>query len=109
MVGDQTSENKGVDIPALILELAELLKKHPVMILNTPDRLKVCEGQKWAAQNWETSKRISHLVYMNPDEDLKYASNASGSWNTEVVDDVGWYVGRHCSIFLDAAESKQLF
>lgn len=66
-IHNPASKNRDAGVPASVLELADLLRQHPVMILNKPDRLKVCEGQKWASQNWETSKRISHLVYMNPE------------------------------------------
>jgi DNA primase len=66
-VGDGPVREKPALLPDGVLELADLLKQHPVMIVNSPERLKVCEGQKWAAQNWEVSTRISHLVYMTPE------------------------------------------
>jgi hypothetical protein len=46
-------------------ELAGLLRKHPVQIRVAPDgsRVIVLESQGWKRRNWETSKRISELVF----------------------------------------------
>lgn len=46
-------------------ELAELLKRHPVKIRVSPDasRVIILESQDWKRRNWETSKRISELVF----------------------------------------------
>ncbi len=54
-------------IPAGVQELADLLKKHPVSIFSTANRLQIRESARWAGQNWEISKRISHLVYFEPE------------------------------------------
>ena len=56
-----------VDVPAGVMELAELLKKHPVMIHNSAKRTYVRESQGWVKKNWEVSKRICELVYMTPE------------------------------------------
>lgn len=52
------------ELPEAILELAELLKVHPVSIYVTPQRVHLRHPQKWARQNWDVSKRISELVFM---------------------------------------------
>ena len=48
-------------------ELAALLRAHPVQIRVAPDgsRVHIREKQDWKAKNWETSKRISDLVFFD--------------------------------------------
>lgn len=46
-----------------IQELATILKEHPVAIHVAPDRIRIRETQKWVRENWETSKRLSELVF----------------------------------------------
>lgn len=48
-------------------ELAALLRAHPVQIRVSPDarRVHIRESQAWKAKNWETSKRISDLVFFD--------------------------------------------
>ncbi len=46
-------------------ELARLLRQHPVEIRVSPDgsRVHIRENRTWQRLNWETSKRISELVF----------------------------------------------
>jgi hypothetical protein len=48
-------------------ELAGLLRRHPVEIRVAPDgsRVHIRENQNWKAKNWDTAKRISHLVFQD--------------------------------------------
>jgi len=62
----QKTPGESAGTPAGILELAELLKRHPVTIHNTLERTRIRQGQRWARENWDVSKRISELVYMTP-------------------------------------------
>ena len=48
-------------------ELAGLLQKAPVSIRKSPKRVYLAETRKWARQNWEMSKRISELVFLEPE------------------------------------------
>ena len=48
-------------------ELAGLLRKHPVVIHNTPDRTFIAASLKWQRQNWDVYRRISALVFMDPE------------------------------------------
>jgi DNA primase len=50
-------------------ELARLLRDHPVQVRVAPDasRVWIRESQGWRSKNWETSRRISQLVFMNND------------------------------------------
>lgn len=70
-------EQKGLE------ELAALLKAHPVQIRITADgrRIYIRENQAWKAKNWEISKRISHLVFL----DCKVLDHLLGL-GVEVVD-----------------------
>ena len=52
------------DVPPAVLELADILKQHPVAISVTAERTHIRYTQKWARQNWDTSKRLSELVFM---------------------------------------------
>lgn len=47
-------------------ELAGLLRKHPVSVRLAPDgsRVWIRENTNWARKNWETSRRISQLVFL---------------------------------------------
>jgi hypothetical protein len=64
-------------------ELAALLRAHPVAIRIAPDgsRVYIRESQAWKAKNWETSKRISDLVFF----DCKVLEHLLGL-GVEVVD-----------------------
>ncbi|MGD9209608.1 MAG: CHC2 zinc finger domain-containing protein [Desulfobacteraceae bacterium] len=53
------------ELPDSVKELVLLLQQYPVAIFNTSDRLKILETRGWADRNWEVSKRISDLVYLN--------------------------------------------
>ena len=57
-------------------ELARLLRDNPVQVRVAPDgsRIFIRESQGWKAKNWETSRRISQLVFMTP-EVLDYLLN----------------------------------
>lgn len=48
-----------------VIELAGLLRAHPVQIRVAPDsaHIWIRESQDWKRRNWETSKRISELVF----------------------------------------------
>lgn len=48
-----------------VKELVAILASHPVAIHITPDRIRIRETRKWARENWETSKRLSDLVFLN--------------------------------------------
>jgi DNA primase len=50
-----------------VMELAELLRKHPVQLRVARDgsRVWVRENASWARNNWEVSRRISRLAYMS--------------------------------------------
>ena len=48
-------------------ELAGLLREHPVVIHNTPERTFIAASMKWQQQNWNVYKRISALVFLNAD------------------------------------------
>jgi hypothetical protein len=52
-------------VATAIDELASLLRKHPVQIRVAPDlsRVIILESQDWKRRNWDTSKRISELVF----------------------------------------------
>ena len=58
----------GASIPAPALELAELLRKHPVSIAiydeNNRKIIRVRKTQSWTQANWETSKRLSELIFL---------------------------------------------
>jgi hypothetical protein len=71
-VGDQRSDvgDCRAGFPACQLgieELAELLRKHPVVIHNTAERTFIAAPLKWQAQNQGIYKRISELVFLNTD------------------------------------------
>ena len=53
-------------VPTGILKLAEHLKGTPVALYNLSDRLHLSENRKWARQNWEKSREISKLVFLDP-------------------------------------------
>jgi len=55
------------DVPLKVLELAGLLKKHPVAIHVSPERVYLRHTQSWANKNWDLSKEINNLVFMTPD------------------------------------------
>lgn len=50
-----------------IAELAGLLRAHPVAIHNMPDRTYIAASVKWQQQNYEIYRRISALVFQNPE------------------------------------------
>jgi len=58
------SESEQVDAVA---ELAGLLKKHPVVIHNTPEQTYIAASLKWQAEHWDVYRRISRLVFHNVD------------------------------------------
>lgn len=58
-------EKQPSDVPESIKRLAEILKKHPIKIINTPDRLAPVYPKNWEATNWETSKEVSNLIYFD--------------------------------------------
>ena len=53
-----------VDAPPAVVELARLLKEHPVSIRITGRRTHLRHTQKWARENWDAAKRISELLFM---------------------------------------------
>ena len=57
-------EKMAAAIPEGVVELAELLKNHPVSVHVTVDRTYLRHTQKWARENWEAAKRVSELVFM---------------------------------------------
>jgi len=61
------SEKHYLDIPAKVRELAELLKQNPVSVYVSPERVFIRESPAWSRKNWELSKKISNLVFMNPE------------------------------------------
>jgi len=58
---EREEKKTGVD------ELAGLLRDHPVVIHNTAKRTFIAAPMKWQQQNWEVYKRISALVFMDPE------------------------------------------
>ena len=56
-----------LDVPAKVHKLADLLKKHPVSIYVSPERVYVREAPAWTRQNWEISKELSNLIFMTPE------------------------------------------
>lgn len=56
-----------LNVPEKVRELADLLKKHPVAVHVSPERVFVRESPAWSRQNWELSKEISNLVFMTPE------------------------------------------
>lgn len=56
-----------LDVPEKVRELAELLKKHPVAIHVSPERVFVRHTRSWVNKNWELSKEMSNLIFMTPE------------------------------------------
>ena len=54
-------------IPEKLYELRDLLQAHPVSIFASPNQVSLREGRRWARENWEISKKISNLVFMEPE------------------------------------------
>lgn len=54
-------------VPPGVKELAEMLKGTPVVIYKNPQRLAIHESHAWSSRNWERSKKISRLVYFDPE------------------------------------------
>lgn len=70
LVGDEqgeaepeSREKRGVMANSPVVDLYELLKKYPVHIVSTADRLTIVEAKNW--NNWSKSKQISDLVFLN--------------------------------------------
>jgi len=62
-------------------------------------------AELWVAVDSSDKVHISYCDVTN--EDLKYATNASGSWVTTTVDSVG-SVGRHTSIAIDSSDKVHI-
>lgn len=54
-----------IEASETIKELIAILKAHPVAIQVTPNQIRIQETRKWARENWEVSKRLSELVFLN--------------------------------------------
>ncbi|MFW6284126.1 MAG: primase-helicase zinc-binding domain-containing protein [Desulfosalsimonas sp.] len=54
-------------LPQGVIELAEIMKSTPVKIFTRHDRLAIEYPYNWADKNDETLRRISELVYMDPE------------------------------------------
>lgn len=64
---ENKAERCGMEPPAGVVKLKELLKNTPVMIINTDNRTTITSPRRWSDKNWEKSKQISNLVYFNPE------------------------------------------
>ena len=62
--GERKTQAPAVEAPPAVVELAQLLKAHPVSIRITGQRTHLRHTQKWARENWDAAKRISELVFM---------------------------------------------
>lgn len=68
---EEKEKEPASDVPAAVAELAEILRKHPVSIRVTPQRLSLRESMAWSSKHWETARRLSELVFAN-DEVFDY-------------------------------------
>jgi len=48
-------------------ELKKLLEQHPVKVIVDQDGIHLVEPEGWAFKNWEIAKRISELVFLEPE------------------------------------------
>lgn len=62
-----TANDSWSDVPSKVLKLAGLLKKHPVAIHVSPERVFLRHTQSWMNKNWDLSKEISNLIFMTPE------------------------------------------
>jgi hypothetical protein len=54
-------------LPESVMELQRLIARFPFKIEYSVSRMQVIENETWAKNNWATSKRISQLVFFDPD------------------------------------------
>ena len=50
-----------------IQELKKLLEQHPVRVVVDADGIRLDEPEGWALENWEIARRISELVFLEPE------------------------------------------
>jgi len=48
-------------------ELTKLLEQHPVQVVVDQDGIHLVEPKGWAFKNWDVAKRISELVFLEPE------------------------------------------
>lgn len=56
-----------ISVPEKVQELADILKRVPVAIYVSPERVSLRHPQSWGNKNWDLLKKISNLVFMTPD------------------------------------------
>jgi DNA primase len=61
----------GKAVPPAVIELAEIMREHPVSVRVTKERMTLLESRSWSRKHWEVSRRFSELVYFN-DEVFEY-------------------------------------
>jgi hypothetical protein len=50
-----------------IQELTKLLEQHPVQVVVDADGIRLDEPEGWALENWEIARRISEVVFLEPE------------------------------------------
>ncbi len=64
---EDPEEGTGNAYPDSVNELWRYLRSYPVQIKNTPTRLRIVCPEAWESRNWGLSKKISSLIFMDPD------------------------------------------